>query len=305
MPDVTVIIPTKNAGPCFRATLKWIFAQKYSGTYEVLMVDSGSEDDTVKVAKEFGARVIEIRPEEFGHGKTRNFAARSACGGKLIFTTQDAVPADDKWLKRLSDDLDDPSIAGIYGRQIPKDDALPMERFFLNVRYPERGARKTRRIFPGAPLRIDDVFFSNVNSAVKKEVLLKIPFREDIIISEDMQWAKDALLAGYCIAYDPDAAVVHSHNYNMITVFRRYFDSGVSFDQMRKIGGFSPKILRGGTKYVRQEMEFMRRNGYREWIPQAIVYNISKFLGVTIGKKYWLLPKFVRRMCSSHRAYWR
>ncbi len=305
MPDVTVIIPTKNAGPCFRDTLKRIFGQKYGGTYEVLVVDSGSKDDTAKVAREFGARVIEIKPEEFGHGKTRNFAARNASGGKLIFTTQDAVPSDNKWIRRLSDDLDDPSIAGAYGRQIPKDDALPMERFFLNTRYPRAPRKETRRISPGAPLRIDDVFFSNVNSAVKKDVLLKIPFREDIIISEDMQWAKDALLAGYGIVYDHEAAVIHSHNYNMITVFKRYFDSGVSFDQMRKLGGFSPKILKGGTKYVKQEIEFMRKNGYREWIPKAIFYNASKFLGVTMGKKYWLLPKFVRRMCSSHRAYWR
>lgn len=303
MPDATLIIPTKNAGPSFKSTLERIFSQKYAGSYEVLVVDSGSKDGTVKTARDSGARVMEIKPEEFGHGKTRNFAARNARGRKLIFTTQDAIPADDRWLQRLSDDLDDPSVAGVYGRQIPKEDALPMERFFLNTRYLEKG--ETRRASPGAPLRIEDVFFSNVNSAVKRGVFLKIPFREDLIISEDMQWAKDALTAGYAITYDPDAAVIHSHNYNLIMVFRRYFDSGTSFDQMRKFGGFSPHVFKGGMNYLGREIEYMRRNGYQKWIPQAILYNISKFLGVTIGKKYWLLPRFARRMCSSNGAYWR
>ena len=56
------------------------------------MIDSGSRDRSVAIARAAGVRVVEIEPGEFGHGRTRNLGA-SLCAGELIcFLTQDATP---------------------------------------------------------------------------------------------------------------------------------------------------------------------------------------------------------------------
>jgi len=87
---ISVIIPTKNAGPFFELALKKIVYQKYLKQLEIIILDSGSSDDTVKIAKRFHAKVVKIRPEDFSHSSTRNIGAKHATGKYLIFTVQDA-----------------------------------------------------------------------------------------------------------------------------------------------------------------------------------------------------------------------
>jgi len=68
---------------------------------------------------------------------------------------------------------------------------------------------------------MNTIFFSSVNSAIKKQIFQQHPFLENLIMSEDQEWAKRVLLDGYEIVYDPEAAVYHSHNYSLKAVFQR------------------------------------------------------------------------------------
>ena len=65
------------------------------------MCDSGSRDASVAISRAYGAEVIEIGAEQFSHGETRNLLVRRARGEYIAFLTQDAVPADDRWLSLL------------------------------------------------------------------------------------------------------------------------------------------------------------------------------------------------------------
>ena len=154
------------------------------------------------------------------------------------------------------------------------------------------------------PLKLEDIFFSNVCSAMRKEVLSKYPFAEDLIGSEDQQWAKEVILAGYSIAYQPKAIVQHSHNYNLLTVFRRFFESGAAFEQMKRRGDFSAKISEEGLKYLKMEIKYMIENKYTRKIPYTIVYTAMKFLGFEIGKRNYLFPIKLRKLMSVHPAFW-
>lgn len=303
MVDVSIVILTKDAGRQFRDVLKVIFSQNTKYKFEIIVVDSGSTDETLKIVKEFDTKLFQIPPEEFGHGKTRNYGAKMAKGKFLVFLTHDALPSGTDWLDQLLAPFSEDRVVGIYARQIPKPDASPLEQFFLLKRYPDFAHRKRFEKILG-PVNLDDIFFSNVCSAIRKEILLKYPFDEQLIISEDQQWAKDALLAGYSIAYQPKAMVVHSHNYNLKTVFRRFFDSGVSFEQMKKKGNFHPGFKKNGFSQVKEEMMYMIKNGYGPMLPYSLLYNAMKFLGLEIGMKSSKLPTWLNKSMSQHRYFW-
>jgi len=132
---ISVLIPVKDGGADLVRCLQAIATQTVDDQMEVVVVDSGSTDGSPDRARELGATVHEIPADQFVHGATRNLAAQLSQGDVLVFTTQDAVPADDEWLARLVRALEGDGIAGAYGRQLPHEDATPPEQFFLDFMY--------------------------------------------------------------------------------------------------------------------------------------------------------------------------
>ncbi|HJQ28034.1 MAG TPA: glycosyltransferase family A protein, partial [Rubrobacter sp.] len=112
---------TLNAGPGFGELLRRLFSQKADFGYEVLVIDSGSTDATVELARSYGASVHTIDRDEFDHGATRNLGASLSRGRYVAFVVQDALPIDEEWLAAMVEDLEkDGTVAGVYGRQIPR-----------------------------------------------------------------------------------------------------------------------------------------------------------------------------------------
>ena len=129
IPTVSVLIPTKNGARYLAEVLDAI--RKQQGDFrlqEIIAVDSGSRDETVQILKRHGVTVVQIPAQEFGHGRTRNLLASHAHGDALVFLTQDAIPANERWLHNLLAPLrHDPSIVGVYSRHTPRSDCHPME----------------------------------------------------------------------------------------------------------------------------------------------------------------------------------
>ena len=299
--EVSIIIPTKNGGATLAKTLAMVYAQACPRPFEVIIIDSGSSDNTLDIVGRYTARLIQIQPEEFGHGKTRNLGARLAKGRLLVFITQDAVPTSDRWLENLVRHLEAPDVAGVYGRQIPREDTNPVEQFFLHSRYPVHRIVQSAR---QGQVNMDTIFFSNVNSAVKREILDQYPFIDNLIMSEDQEWGKRVLLNGYSIIYEPEAAVYHSHSFGPREVFKRYFDSGVSLVQFAHEEYSSWAFIRNGLNYVCQEMKFLVDNGQLLWIPYALLYDLSKFMGLSLGKRERFLAAALKRRLSMHAYHW-
>jgi rhamnosyltransferase len=180
---ISVVVPVKDGGGAFVRCLDGIARQQVDDEVEVVVVDSGSSDGSVDRARERGATVHEIAPEDFGHGRTRNLGARLSRGEVLVFTTQDAVAADERWLATLVAALDGECVAGAYGRQLPHEDATPPERFFLDFMY---GATpRVQRLASLDELTYEHTLFSNVNSAIPRRVWQEHPFADDVEMSED------------------------------------------------------------------------------------------------------------------------
>jgi len=300
---ISVVIPVKDGGADLVRCLDAIGRQVVDAEVEVVVVDSGSRDGSVEAARSRGARVHEIPASEFGHGRTRNLGAEHARGDVLVFTSQDAFAADDTWLATLVRSLAGADrVAGAYGRQLPHDDATPPERYFLDFLY---GADARVQRLEGDEPDFEQTLFSNVNSAIPRSIWGEFPFADDLIMSEDQEWSRRVLRAGYELVYEPAAAVHHSHRYSIAAAFRRFFDSGVSAERSYAAGGEGSSALRrAAARYARGEVAWLWESGLRRWIPYAAAYELAKFTGMQLGRRHRHLPLAVKRRLSALSAYW-
>lgn len=285
--------------------LESIRRQQVEEKVEIVVVDSGSSDGSPDRARRLGSLVHEIPPEEFNHGRTRNLGASLAQGETLVFTSQDAYADDDSWLATLVAPLETSrDIAAVYGRHVALDTAAPAERYFFDFMYgPEP---RLQRISDPAEVTIESIHFSNVNSAIRRGVWHEFPFADDLIMSEDHEWSRRVLLAGYAIAYEPRAVIMHSHTYSVAGAFRRFFDSGVSAERSFVDDARESRaaLWKTGAKYARGEVEWLWRTGQASRLPYTAVYELAKFAGLQLGRRHRLLPLALKRRLSSLPSYW-
>jgi rhamnosyltransferase len=217
---VSVIIPAKNAGPDFSRVLEKVTCQKGIQEIEIIVIDSGSHDNTLDDARKFGSHIYKIDPENFNHGTTRNFGAEKARGNYICFLVQDAIPVGDFWLYSMVKVLEsDPKIAAATCKQIPRSDADLFACFGLWQHYFYTLDAGSDRIchtdtdfdtLPGEEKRrlagLDDV-----SCLIKKDIFEKFRFRK-IQSSEDLDLGKRLIKAGYKNAFFFSIGVIHSHN---------------------------------------------------------------------------------------------
>lgn len=299
--DLAVVILTKNGGDLFAEVLAGLFACDGIFEAEVLMIDSGSSDRTLEYAARYPhIKVHRIPPNEFGHGRTRNLGAGMTSRPLIAYLVQDATPASTDFLAQLIAPLCEEDVAGAFGRQLARPWTNRIERIFLENTYHDR--REVRTLTRSGPPGIRDIFFSNVCSVIRRNVWERIPFDESLIMSEDQMWAKQALLAGYRLVYEPRAAVFHSHNYRLKEVFKRNFDSGASLagitrDTVKSMVGYEIRYLASGVGDL-------ARSGDVLSIPYLFAYEATRAAGFAAGWRAHLLPRSVKRGLSLHKYHW-
>ena len=238
-PEASVVIPTFQAGPGFDELLRRLFSQKTDFGYEVLVIDSGSTDGTVELARRHGASVHRIDPGGFDHGATRNLGASLSAGRYVALLVQDALPVDDVWLAAMVENLDaDETVAGVYGRQIPRPDSSPLTQALMRdwpTFRPERheqfaGGPESYTALPPATRRSLAVF-DNVSSCVRRSVWEHIRF-ERTRFGEDLRWGKAVVEAGYKLVYEPRSAVLHSHERGALYDLRRHYVEGLILQEL-------------------------------------------------------------------------
>jgi rhamnosyltransferase len=301
MMNVSVIIPTHNGGKYLGRLFKTLREQTFSPV-QILVVDSSSNDDTTSLCKAFGIDIIHVEAKSFDHGGTRNLAVSRTIGDIMVFMTQDALFRDAGGLENLIKPLEDPKVAASYGRQVPKGNANPYEKFVRSFNYPPTGIIKGMEDLPR--LGVKTFFFSNACSAVKKSAFEEVDgFPERVIMNEDMYLAAKLVQKGYKIAYQADAVVYHSHNYSIGTQFKRYFDIGVFFNRNQWIKNLASSE-REGIRYLKEEIRFLSANGERNWIPYALADTSVRFLGYRVGLLENSLPLSIKKKVSFNKGFW-
>src|SRR5664279_4003666 len=131
--EATVFIPTYRGARYIEDLVRSVFAQTYDRDFEVLVYDTDSGDESPailqRLADEFGDRFRwkSVAKKEFSHGRTRAAAALDAHGEFVAFLTQDATPANGRWLYELLKPFElNERIVAVLGKQQPRPDAIPM-----------------------------------------------------------------------------------------------------------------------------------------------------------------------------------
>jgi rhamnosyltransferase len=291
----------RTIGQC----LDCIFDQIIDSEIEVIAIDSGSTDGTLNVLKKYDIKLIEIAPKDFQHGRTRNLGASAASGNIISFITADAVPASRSWLRSLSAPLlENDTIAAAYGRQLPRKDASYNTIKALEKIYPATPLVKQKADLSILGLRT--YHMTNVNSAYIKSVWESTRFPEDLIACEDVGIAKRILEKGYRIAYVPEAAVLHSHNYSVGNILKRYFDIGVAYKRMGLLGAGSEnlKITKRGKEHAFSEMRYaLHDQGFLE-CANSFLLNLTKFIGLILGQHEQFIPKALKKTFSLYSNFW-
>ncbi len=213
--NISVIIPTKNAGNEFHELLISLHKQIGIKKMEIIIVDSGSSDDTVKTAEKYKAKVIKIPEKEFSHSYTRNLGAENAGCDYLLFMTQDAFPTSEFWVYRLLNVIKTFNVTAVSCMEEMKSDAELFYRVinwshmqFLKLDFGDRILFKPP-VINHLTLRKNGQL-SDIACLIKKSVFMKYKFRYNY--AEDLDLGIRLIKDGYKLALLSSVKVIHSHN---------------------------------------------------------------------------------------------
>jgi glycosyltransferase involved in cell wall biosynthesis len=179
---------------------------------EIILVDSGSTDATVAIARQYPVKVVALRPEEFSFGRALNLGCRAARGEFLVFASAHVYPIYQDWLEQLLAPFAEADVVLSYGRQRGAPYSRYAERQVFEKWYPARSELRQRHPFA-----------NNANCAIRRYAWEALPYDEALTGLEDVDWAKRALAEGGALAYVAEAEVVHVHDESAAQIYRRYW----------------------------------------------------------------------------------
>ncbi len=212
---ISIIIPTKNAGPDFAFLMKVLRLQKGFKEIEIIIVDSGSNDETIEIAENYDATIVKIDPSVFSHSFARNLGAEEATGDYLLFTVQDALPPSSTWLYEMFQVIKDQNVVAVSCAETPREDADLFYRQISWNNYNFLGVNDRDRIF-SLPERLDNESLrkngqlSDLANLISKEIFDQYHYRFGY--AEDLDLGIRLIKDGYKIAFLGSVRIIHSHN---------------------------------------------------------------------------------------------
>jgi glycosyltransferase involved in cell wall biosynthesis len=229
LPRASIVIRAYNEAEHIERLLTGIRQQTFNGKtvedIEVILVDSGSQDGTVEMARQFQApfpiHIVHIQPEEFTFGRSLNRGIQNAQSPLIVIASAHVYPVYPDWLERLLAPFGDEQVVLAYGKQRGNDLSHFSERQILAVWFPEHS--QPRQAHP---------FCNNANAAIRRSAWEEHPYDESLSGLEDLEWANWAVQNGYAISYVAEAEIIHVHQESPRAVFNRYRREAIAFKRI-------------------------------------------------------------------------
>ncbi len=214
---ISVIIPAYNAADTLPACLNALQTQTLPSTaFEVIVIDDGSADDTPRIARAAGVKLI-TQPNA-GAAAARNAGAAAAQGDILLFTDADCIPAPN-WIENMSAPFNNPQVAGVKGvYQTEQPNLIPR---FVQMEYQDKYDRMQN--LPA----ID--FVDTYSAGYRRSVFLQTGGFDTTFPGasvEDQEFSFRVAAAGHQLVFAPQAVVSHRHDISFSEYARRKFFIG-------------------------------------------------------------------------------
>lgn len=243
MNKVSFVIRVRNEENDIEQTLKCLKNQQLDDyQLEVILVDSGSTDRTLEVAKKYVDKIINIKQEDFTWGRALNLGIQASSGDVIGLISGHCFIDDTFSLQRGLDLVREKKISCLYGRQIGDARKDPFEVLELDSLYPDVD-------YLEAPQ--NTIPFSNACCLIDRDAWIKLPFDENLQSAEDVDWATKMIKSGEKIGYSNVFQVVHGHPLDLSYIYRKNY-----------------------WKVYREQVLLKRNNGIKTWLPYLIVANI-------------------------------
>jgi rhamnosyltransferase len=271
---------------------------------EIVIVDSGSTDQTISIASTFDVRVVSITPELFSFGHALNLGIAASDADIVILASAHVYPIYDTWIERLIAPFHDDSVALAYGRQQTPPRGRFSEQRLLSQWFPAQSAHRQRH-----------PFCNNANAAIRRSVWENRQYDEALTGLEDLDWAKHAMEIGHSIAYVADAPVVHVHDESFTQIVNRYRREAIAHKDIYNDQdmGIATATRLAAINILGDYRDAIRMRRFRENIVDISIFRTAQFLGTYRGfaqsgpvtdelKRRFYYPTATSHLPSDHEA---
>ena len=277
MKKISIIIRTLNEAKYLPELLEGIKQQLLPEiSVETIIVDSGSKDETINIAKNHNCKIVHIAKSEFSFGKSLNIGCEAANGEILVFVSGHCVPVDINWIKNLINPILKGKACYVYGRQVGRDTTMFSEERVFSKFFPEDGRYNS-----------PSYFCNNANSAIKKTIWLKYKFNEEVTGLEDLELGKRLTENSCKIEYSNESCVYHIHNESWIKIKNRYERETLAFlnfEPSMKLSFF--EVIKG---FLLSLLDDLSSEGFKLKILHKIMsilyYRSAQYVGYWLGNK--------------------
>ena len=209
--DISIIIRTLNEDRYLGQLLKSIRHQKCGLSKEIVLIDSGSTDETITIAEKNKCKILNISREEFSFGRSLNRACEASLGQYLVIVSGHCIPKGRLWMHDLITPLCEGKADYVYGRQMGGAETFWSESQIFDKYFPSKSQVPQM-----------GYYCNNANSAIRREVWQHYKFDEELTGLEDMHLAKRLVNEGGTVGYVAEACVYHLHHEKWQQISRRF-----------------------------------------------------------------------------------
>ena len=212
-PEISVVIPVKNAGAVFDECLCAI-RTNHGTMYEIIVVDDCSTDNTAEIARKHSGHIINL-PQTTGPANARNTGARATQGDILFFIDSDIILAPDT-LHKLKQIFQNPNIIAITGVQ---SESIRYKNFFSQ--YKNLWMRYSYMRLPETVA----LFYTSC-AAIRRKIFLKSGgfdpryYRPSV---EDTDFGQKLEMMGYTVHLRTDIEAEHVKHYSFLEIIKTDF----------------------------------------------------------------------------------